>query len=399
VPTETATPQPEDTATPVPTTVPPPYIEYFQSSPSTINVGGCATLQWGRVTNATEASIEPEIGGVGTPGSEQVCPLETTTYFLTATGPGGTSQAATTVTVIGALPDLAIDSIAFDPSPAVVGQETKVQITIQNIGAGAAGAFNWEWEASPQDIFDGRIFGLNAGDSSVVTVNWTPGEANDRLTTEARVDTADEVAETDEGNNTHTAIIQVVELPSQPETVTLKSEGSLDGYWLNDGSGSSSEDILVGNGDEVDPIGELVARGFMSFDVSGIPAGSTIDSVELRFYQKEIQGDPYDKLGNLVLEQVDYGSSLGDSAYNTPALASALLDMQTDPGTWYIISDPTILSWVQSNLEAGRSRFQLRLQFRQETDGDRLEDWVAIEPGGGILGSRNAPQMTITYTP
>jgi hypothetical protein len=137
----------------------------------------------------------------------------------------------------------------------------------------------------------------------------------------------------------------------------------------------------------------------MSFDVSGIPAGSTIDSVELRFYQKEIQGDPYDKLGNLVLEQVDYGSSLGDSAYNTPALASALLDMQTDPGTWYIISDPTILSWVQSNLEAGRSRFQLRLQFRQETDGDRLEDWVAIEPGGGILGSRNAPQMTITYTP
>ncbi|MGD9145477.1 MAG: CARDB domain-containing protein [Anaerolineae bacterium] len=399
VPTETSTPRPEDTATPVPTTVPPPQIEYFQSSPSTINVGGCATLQWGRVTNATEASIEPDIGGVGTPGSEKVCPLETTTYFLTATGPGGTTQAATTVTVIGALPDLTIDSITFDPSPAAVGQETKVQITIQNIGAGAAGAFSWEWEAGPQEIFDGRIFGLNAGDSTVVTVNWTPGEPNDSLTTEARVDTEDEVDETDEGNNTHTAIIQVVELPSQPETVTLKSEGALDGYWLNDGSGSSTEDILVGNGEEVDPIGELVARGFMSFDVSGIPAGSTIDSVELRFYQKEVQGDPYGKLGNLVLEQVDYGSSLGDSAYHTPALASAMLDMQTDPGAWYIISDPTILSWVQSNLEAGRSRFQLRLQFRQETDGDRLEDWVAVEPGGGVLGSRNAPQLTVTYTP
>jgi hypothetical protein len=397
VPTDTATPRPEDTA--VPTTVPPPQIEYFQTSPSTINVGGCATLQWGRVANATEASVEPDIGGVGTPGSQKVCPLETTTYFLTATGPGGTTQAATTVTVIGALPDLTIDSITFEPSPAVVGQEAKVQITIQNIGAGAAGAFDWEWEASPQAIYDGRIYGLNAGDSTVVTVNWTPGEPNDSLTTEARVDTADEVDETDEENNTYTAIIQVIELPSQPETVTLKSEGSLDGYWLNDGSGSNAEDILVGNGDEVDPIGELVARGFMSFDVSSIPAGSTIDSVELRFYQKEIQGDPYGKLGNLVLEQVDYGASLGDSAYNTPALASALLDMQTAPGAWYIISDPTILSWVQSNLESGRSRFQLRLQFRQETDADRLEDWVAIEPGGGVLSSRNAPQMTITYTP
>ena len=244
-PTETATAVPEDTATPIPTTVPPPQVEYFQSSPSTINVGGCATLQWGRVTNATEASIEPDVGGVGTPGSERVCPLETTTYFLTATGPGGTTQAATTVTVIGALPDLTIESITFDPSPAAVGQETKVQITIQNIGAGAAGAFNWEWEAGPQDIFDGRVFGLNAGDSTVVTVNWTPGEPNDSLTTEARVDTAGEVDETDVGNNTYTASIQVIELPSQPETVTLKSEGALDGYWLNDGSGSSSEDILV----------------------------------------------------------------------------------------------------------------------------------------------------------
>ncbi len=213
------------------------------------------------------------------------------------------------------------------------------------------------------------------------------------------MDTADEVDETDEGNNTYTASIQVIELPSQPETVTLKSEGALDGYWLNDGSGSSSENILVGNGDEVEPIGELVARGFMSFDTSDIPAGSTIDNVELRFYQKEVQGDPYGKLGNLVLEHVDYGSTLGDSAYHTPALASALLDMETDARAWYVISEPTILSWVQSNLEAGRSRFQLRLQFRQETDGDRSEDWVAIEPGGGALGSRNAPQLIITYTP
>jgi hypothetical protein len=398
-PTDTATPQPEDTVTPVPTSVPPPQIEYFQASPSTIHVGGCATLQWGRVANATEASVEPDIGGVGTPGSQQVCPLETTTYFLTATGPGGTTQAAATVTVIGALPDLTIASITFDPSPSVVGQETKVQIAIQNIGAGAAGAFDWEWEASPQVVFDGRIYGLNASDSTVVTVNWTPGEPNENLTTEARVDTADEVAETDEENNTYTAIIQVIELPSRPETVTLKSVGTLDGYWLNEGSGSTDEDILVGNGDEVDPVGELVARGFMSFDLSGIPAQSTIDSVELRFYQKGIRGDPYGKLGNLVLEQVDYGASLGDSAYNTPALASALLDMQTAPGAWYILSDPTILSWVESNLEAGRSRFQLRLQFRQETDSDRLEDWVAIQPGGGVLGSRNAPQLTITYTP
>jgi hypothetical protein len=398
-PTETPTPIPEDTATPVPTAVPPPQIEYFQASPASINVGGCATLQWGPVSNATEARIEPDIGGVGTPGSQQVCPIETTTYILSAKGPGGTTQASTTVTVIGGLADLTIDAVTFDPSPAVVGQNTRVQIEIQNVGIGAAGAFNWAWQVNPTIVFDGRIYGLNAGDSTVVTVDWIPGEPYDRLATVARVDTDDEVMESDKGNNEYSAVIQVIELPSQPETIMLRSEAVLDGYWLNDGSGSNSEAILVGNGEFIDPVGELVARGFMSFDASGIPVGATIDSVELRFYQNEIQGDPYGKLGNLMLEHIDYGANLGDSAYNTPAFDSAMLATQTAPGAWYTLTDPILVSWVQSNLDAGRSRFQLRLLFRQETDGDGQEDWVAIEPGGGALGSRNSPQLTITYTP
>lgn len=397
--TPTPTPTPEDTATPVPTTVPPPRIEYFQASPGSVSVGECATLQWGRVSNATEARIEPDIGAVGTPGTQKVCPLETTTYLLSASGPGGATQASTTVTVIGGLPDLTIDSVTFDASPAVVGQENKVQITISNIGVGAAGAFDWIWQVDRQTAFDGRIYGLNAGDSAVVTVNWTPGAPNDRLTTEALVDPNDEVLESDNGNNQLSADIQIIELPSQPETIILKSEGALDGYWLNDGSGSTTGPILVGNGNLIEPVGELVARGFMSFDVSGIPAGATVDSVELRFYQKELTGDPYGKLGNLVLEQVDYGANLGDSAYNTPALQSALLDMQTTPKSWYILADPTIKSWVQANLDAERPRFQLRLQFRQETDADGQEDWVSIEAGGGVLGSRNSPELTITYTP
>jgi hypothetical protein len=143
----------------------------------------------------------------------------------------------------------------------------------------------------------------------------------------------------------------------------------------------------------------LVARGFLSFDLSDIPAGATIESAELRFYQKEIQGAPYEKLGNLVLEDVNYGASLDDSAYDTPALETAVLDMETSPQAWYILSDPTLVHWLQSTLEAGLPRQQFRLQFSQETDGDGQEDWIAIQSGGGILGSRQAPQMIITYTP
>jgi hypothetical protein len=191
----------------------------------------------------------------------------------------------------------------------------------------------------------------------------------------------------------------VIEVEIEPVTITLMSEGILDGYRLNDGTGSDSRDILIGNGEMISPTGELVARGFMSFDLSEIPTGATIESAELRFYQKEIEGNPYQKLGNLVLEHVYYGSSFDESAYVTSALGTAILELESSPESWYILSGHTIADWVQDSLAASLSRQQFRLQFRQETDGDGQEDWIAIEDGGSILGSPQAPRLILIYTP
>jgi len=397
-PTPTLTVTPTYTSTPMPT-LSPPQIEYFRANPDTIHAGECATLQWGTVTNAVEASIDPGIGGVGTPGARRVCPQGTTTFVLTATGPGGRSQASVTVTVLAGLPDLIVDAIDFVPNPPVAGQENEVRITVRNVGVGPAGGFNWQWLAGSDAVFDGRIDGMAAGESTVVRVSWIPQQAYTQLSTEIAVDTNNEVSESDEDNNRRVAVVQVVEVPPQPQTVTLRSEWAIDGYWLNDGGGSTVEEILVGNGAPVDPVAELVARGFMSFDLSGILAGSTIQSVELRFYQQEVRGDPYGKLGNLVLDHVYFGAILDASAYDTPVLDSAALAKQTSPNAWYVFSDPTFAAWVQSDLRAGRPRHQLRLQFSQETDGDGLEDWITIEPGGDVLGSPNSPQLIVTYLP
>jgi len=398
-PTVTPSPTPEDTATPTPTTVPPPQVEYFQASPASIRAGDCAVLQWGKVNNAAEASIEPDLGGVGTPGDATVCPLETTSYILTARGPGGTTQVSTKVTVIGGLPDLTFDSVAFVPSPPQAGGDTEVQITIRNTGIGAAGAFDWEWQAGAEPAIDGRVYGLGAGESTVVTLLWSPGQPQEHLEVEARVDTSNEVLESNEGNNHYDSVIQVIKAEIEPVTITLTGEGILDGYSLNDGTGSNSREILIGNGEVLSPTGELVARGFMSFDLSEIPAGATIESAELRFYQKEIEGSPYQKLGNLVLEHVYYGNSLDESAYDTPALSTAVLELESAPAAWYVLSDPTIVHWVQSSLAAGLARQQFRLQFSRETDGDGQEDWIAIEGGGSILGSPQAPRLILTYSP
>src|SRR6185369_13268052 len=60
--------------------------------------GGSSTLTW-TSTNATSLTIDNNVGTVGTSGTKSVTPAATTTYHITATGPGGTATAAATVTV------------------------------------------------------------------------------------------------------------------------------------------------------------------------------------------------------------------------------------------------------------------------------------------------------------
>ncbi len=80
-------------------TCPPPAIASFTANPTTITAGQTSTLRWGLVTNATNAVIDPDVGGIATPSSSIVTPARTTTYTLTATGCGGTVRRQVTITV------------------------------------------------------------------------------------------------------------------------------------------------------------------------------------------------------------------------------------------------------------------------------------------------------------
>jgi Carbohydrate binding module (family 6)/Right handed beta helix region len=81
-------------------------------SPSSIRPGGSATLSW-TTSGATDVAISPSVGSVGASGSTSVSPAATTTYTLTAEGPGGTTVSMVTLTVIG-------DGTPFNGTPAVV---------------------------------------------------------------------------------------------------------------------------------------------------------------------------------------------------------------------------------------------------------------------------------------
>ena len=87
-------PPPEKPAPPPPR----PSIVTFTVEPSAIQRGQSATLRW-NVTNATEISIDQGIGAVQAAGNRQVFPSRTTTYTLTAKGPGGTDSRTATLNV------------------------------------------------------------------------------------------------------------------------------------------------------------------------------------------------------------------------------------------------------------------------------------------------------------
>jgi len=67
------------------------------ASPNVVQRGQTTVLSW-QTTNATEISI-PGLGVVPASGSRSITPEISTTYTLTAKGPGGTRDASTRVTV------------------------------------------------------------------------------------------------------------------------------------------------------------------------------------------------------------------------------------------------------------------------------------------------------------
>jgi len=99
-------PPPPPPPTPTATTAPPPaapVINSFTAEPSTIQPGQSSTLNWS-ITGATDMNIDNGVGAVQSSGQRQVFPRSSTTYTLTAKGPGGMDSRSVTVEVSSAPP-------------------------------------------------------------------------------------------------------------------------------------------------------------------------------------------------------------------------------------------------------------------------------------------------------
>ena len=83
----------------------------LSASPVSAQAGQSVVLTWSS-TNATSITLEPSVGRVAVQGSTTVKPSQSTTYTVTATGPGGSAHANAEVIIIPA----AATAAAQEPS-------------------------------------------------------------------------------------------------------------------------------------------------------------------------------------------------------------------------------------------------------------------------------------------
>jgi peptidoglycan-associated lipoprotein len=95
---KTPPPPPPPAPAPAPPPANKPVINYFTAEPTTVSSGQPSSLRWS-VNDATNVQIDNGVGQVSPNGRRAVYPTGTTTYRLTATGPGGTAEETATITV------------------------------------------------------------------------------------------------------------------------------------------------------------------------------------------------------------------------------------------------------------------------------------------------------------
>ena len=91
--------------------------------PGAVEKGHAVTVTW-TSNNATTLDLEPGIGSVPGTGSRSIVPEESTTYVLTAQGPGGGNNASAHVSVTAPQTPPAI--VLVDPSASTSGQTVEV---------------------------------------------------------------------------------------------------------------------------------------------------------------------------------------------------------------------------------------------------------------------------------
>jgi hypothetical protein len=202
LPLEEAPPS-EEVAPPPPPAAGLPVIDYFRSEPS--ERAGCYYLHW-ELHDASVAYLNDV--GVVAPGSEEVCPDESGIYVYTLRAENDAGSVEETITFeaggeVGQ-PDLEIGDVSvWVPMPTEPGT-VAIEIPVNNIGSGPAGAFTVRWyphQASGEVGCSLDVMGLDANMSQILTCPPYPYAGHGEMHWRAVVDEDNEIQNDPKGNN------------------------------------------------------------------------------------------------------------------------------------------------------------------------------------------------------
>lgn len=177
---------------------------------------------------------------------------------------------------------------------------------------------------------------------------------------------------------------------SIPKSLILTSTSRLDGYMGSNETGSNTVEIKIGRNQH------LVTRGFVSFNLIKIPEKVDIESVTLRIFQLKSVGDPYNLLGDLVIDHLNFGDAIDATDYALPAILSSFDTISKSKKTEWKETDVT--AQVLDDISNKRSTSQFRLHFEKEVKGDDPSgDFVYFEAADNSEGTKNVPQLVIKY--
>ncbi len=301
---------------------PAPEVISFSAVPDTIDLGQSLDLQW-EVENADTVSIDNSIGAVDTAGSLSVSPTESTTYTLTAEGPGGTASADVPVTV-------------NIPPPTVT-----INVSPSSITAGESAVLSWQSEDASSCTINPDIGPVDLSGTSTVNPKTTTtytitalGQNGDTITDSATLSVSGppvinvgaslirikkgEPAQlnwTSEGADL-VHIDQGVGFVSEAGTVSVSPETSIT-YIItaSNAFGASSETVKV----KVLSAPETLPEGSFGINYQDlIPEDATLEAYDTRRFSlmtglvTGIDGTPVNDVDIMVFNHPEYGTASTD---------------------------------------------------------------------------------------
>lgn len=176
----------------------------------------------------------------------------------------GNNSATTNLEIAALLPDLVARTPVVTPTDLASTDGASVEASVTNIGEAAAGAFTWSLRIDGVEFSSGAVPGLGIGESFTIGPVQLQPQSAGAHTVELVVDVVDAVAESDEGNNSESTGISVVEAPTSNAIVNQ----------ILSGSGGLSQDQIqyldaTGNGNGSLDIGDLLLFLIRTGEIGG----------------------------------------------------------------------------------------------------------------------------------